>query len=147
VLFLQYFQSAAVFLLAAAVLLGGCGTFSKQAPQPKKEISAKHEVQQGGQVVYGSLYEPDTLNPLFSDLLPTAEVCSLIYSGLVTNNEKGEYLPDLAVEVPTSQNGGVSADGCTVTYHLRSGVAWHDGAPFTAEDVKFTWQVIMNNNS
>jgi peptide/nickel transport system substrate-binding protein len=145
VLFLQYFQSAVVLMLATALLLGGCGSFSKQIPQQEKEAPAKHEVQQGGQVVYGSLYEPDTLNPLLSDLLPTAEVCSLIYSGLVTNNEKGEYLPDLAVDVPTAANGGVSADGRTITYHLRSGVTWHDGAPFTAEDVKFTWQTIMNS--
>ncbi|MCE5287506.1 MAG: peptide ABC transporter substrate-binding protein [Pelosinus sp.] len=142
---MRYVQSAAVFMLAAALFLGGCGLASKQVPQQGKETPAKHEVQQGGQVVYGSLYEPDTLNPLLSDLLPTAEVSSLIYSGLVTNNEKGEYLPDLAVDVPTMQNGGVSQDGCTITYRLRSGVTWHDGAPFSAEDVKFTWQTIMNS--
>lgn len=142
---MRYFQSAAVLLLAAALMLGGCGPLFKQAPQQVKETPAKHEVRQGGQVVYGSLYEPDTLNPLLSDLLPTAEVCSLIYSGLVTNNEKGEFLPDLAVDVPSLSNGGVSPDGLTVTYHLRSGVTWHDGTPFTAEDVKFTWQTIMSS--
>lgn len=53
-------------------------------------------------------------------------------------------MPDLAVDVPTLQNGGISLDGLTITYKLRSGVTWHDGSPFSAEDVKFTWQTIMN---
>ena len=84
------------------------------------------------------------LNPLLSDLLATAEVANLLFSGLIVMNDKGQWLPDLAVEVPTTSNGGVSPDGLTVTYKLRSGVTWHDGTPFTAEDVKFTWQVIMD---
>ena len=42
------------------------------------------------------------------------------------------------------QNGGISKDGLTITYHLRHGVRWHDGAPFDSGDVKFTWQAIMN---
>ena len=106
----------------------------------KKKIA----VQQGGQLKYGSLQEPNTLNPLLSDLLATAEVGKLVFSGLVITGDKGEWLPDLAVEVPTTANGGVTADGLTVTYRLRPGVTWHDGTPFTADDVKFTWQLIMN---
>jgi len=100
---------------------------------------------QGGNLVYGSLQEPDTLNPLLSDLLATAEISSLIFSGLVITNEKGQWISDLAVEVPTLQNGGVSQEGLTVTYKLRQGVTWHDGKNFTANDVVFTWQTIMNS--
>ena len=47
-------------------------------------------------------------------------------------------MPILATEVPTERNGGISKDGLTITYHLRSGVQWHDGVPFTSKDVKFT---------
>lgn len=56
----------------------------------------------------------------------------------------GELVPELATEVPTLRNGGISEDGRTLTYHLRRGVKWHDGAPFDARDVIFTWHAIMN---
>ena len=51
-------------------------------------------------------------------------------------------MPLLAAEVPTVANGGISADGLTYTYHLRDDVRWHDGTPFTADDVIFSHQVI-----
>jgi len=127
-------------LLIGMLLVSGCS--SKSVPN---QSPVKREIKPGGQLVYGSLQEPDTLNPLLSDLLATAEVSSLIFSGLVATNDKGAWMPDLAVEVPTLQNGSMSQDGLTVTYKLRQGVTWHDGSPFTADDVKFTWQVIMNS--
>lgn len=127
-------------ILIGMLLVSGCS--SKSVPNAN---SAKRDIKPGGQLVYGSLQEPDTLNPLLSELLATAEVGSLIFSGLIITNDKGEWMPDLAAEVPTLQNGGVSRDGLTVTYKLRPGVTWHDGSPFTADDVKFTWQMIMNS--
>ncbi|MBP2627388.1 MAG: ABC-type transporter, periplasmic subunit [Firmicutes bacterium] len=127
-------------MLIGMLLVSGCSSRSETSPNP-----AKVEIKQGGQLVYGSLQEPDILNPLLSDLLATAEVGSLIFSGLIATNDKGEWMPDLAVEVPTLQNGGVSQDGLTVTYKLRQGIMWHDGSPFTADDVKFTWQAIVNS--
>ncbi len=126
-----------LYLMMIIMLISGCSSKSLPIPQ-------KNEIKPGGQLVYGSLQEPNTLNPLLSDLLATAEVSSLIFSGLLVTNDKGEWLPDLALEVPTLQNGGVSQDGLTVRYKLRPGVTWHDGKAFTAEDVKFTWQTIMN---
>lgn len=124
-------------IVAIVLLVSGCSSTTTQNP-------VKREIKQGGELVYGSLQEPDTLNPLLSDLLSTAEVSSLIFSGLITTNDKGQWIPDLAMEVPSLQNGGISRDGLTVTYKLRSGVTWHDGRSFTADDVKFTWQTIMN---
>ncbi|QDR80995.1 peptide ABC transporter substrate-binding protein [Sporomusa termitida] len=131
-----------LFLILILVITAGCSS-REETPSPEKK---KIAIQQGGQLKYGSLQEPNTLNPLLSDLLATAEVGKLIFSGLVITGDKGEWLPDLAVDVPTTANGGVTADGLTVTYRLRPGVTWHDGTPFTAEDVKFTWQLIMNRN-
>ena len=120
-----------VLTVAAALVFGaGCGSREKagqEAPPPAK-------MQPGGQLIYGSLQEPNTLNPLLSDLLSTAEVGSLVFSGLVQTNDKGEWIADLATEVPTPQNGGVSPDGLTVIYRLRPGVTWHDGAAFTSAD-------------
>lgn len=59
-------------------------------------------------------------------------------------NDKGQLEPDLATQIPTRENSGISADGRTITYNLRSGVLWHDGVPFTADDAVFTYHVIMN---
>jgi peptide/nickel transport system substrate-binding protein len=59
-------------------------------------------------------------------------------------DSKGNLQPDLATEIPTPHNGGISADGLSITYHLRKGVRWHDGAPFDARDVIFTYHAIMN---
>jgi peptide/nickel transport system substrate-binding protein len=126
-----------LYLMMIIMLVSGCSSKSLSIPQ-------KNDVKPGGQLVYGSLQEPNTLNPILSDLLATSEVSSLLFSGLTVNNDKGEWIPDLALEVPTWQNGGVSPDGLTITYKLRPGVTWHDGKAFTAEDVKFTWQTIMN---
>jgi peptide/nickel transport system substrate-binding protein len=46
----------------------------------------------------------------------------------------------LAAEIPSTQNGGLSADGTTVTWKLKKDVTWHDGKPFSADDVVFTWE-------
>ncbi|MCX7781391.1 MAG: peptide ABC transporter substrate-binding protein [Negativicutes bacterium] len=128
----------AVILVAVLAINAGCGQKSD------KHNPAKEQIQAGGVLVYGSLQEPNTLNPLLSDLLATAEIGSLIFSGLVVANDKGEWLPDLAQEVPSVQNGGISADGLSVAYRLRPGITWHDGTPLTSGDVKFTWEFIMN---
>lgn len=132
-----------VILLMGTLLAGtGCGRdkAGPEAPPPAK-------MQPGGQLIYGSLQEPNTLNPLLSDLLATAEVGSLVFNGLVQTNDKGEWVADLVAEVPLPQNGGVSADGLTVTYRLRPGVMWHDGTPFTSADVKFTWEFIVSRKA
>ncbi|MFV0472943.1 MAG: peptide ABC transporter substrate-binding protein, partial [Pikeienuella sp.] len=56
----------------------------------------------------------------------------------------GNFFPLLAAEVPTKENGGISEDGKTWTVKLREGVKWHDGTAFTAEDVKFTLELLVN---
>jgi peptide/nickel transport system substrate-binding protein len=53
-------------------------------------------------------------------------------------------VPDVATAVPTLRNGGIAPDGRTLTYHLRHGVRWQDGAPLTSADVAFTARAIAN---
>ena len=53
-------------------------------------------------------------------------------------NENGEMVPALAEEIPTKENGGVSADQTSLTWKLKKGVKWSDGSEFTADDVKFS---------
>lgn len=89
---------------------------------------------------------PNTLNPILAANTTEAFVNRLSFDTLLSVDVSGHRLiPILAREVPTLRNGGISADGLTITYHLRSGVRWQDGAPFTSRDVAFTWRAIMND--
>lgn len=97
-----------------------------------------------GVVRIGAYEDLDNLDPVLSDELYATNVFQLIFSGLIDYDDHGNPVPDLAVAVPTQQNGGISADGKTITYHLRHGVVWSDGARLTSADVKFTWQQILN---
>jgi peptide/nickel transport system substrate-binding protein len=97
-----------------------------------------------GVVRIGAYEDLDNLDPVLSDELYATNVFQLIFSGLIDYDDHGNPVPDLAVAVPTQENGGISADGKTITYHLRHGVVWSDGAPLTSADVKFTWQQILN---
>lgn len=91
--------------------------------------------------------EPTTLNPLLGTNTAENFLSSLAFNMLVTLDDRGQEIPDLAATVPTLANGGISRDGKTITYHLRHGVLWQDGAPFSSADVKFTWQAVMNPNN
>jgi peptide/nickel transport system substrate-binding protein len=87
---------------------------------------------------------PDSLNPLLGQISIDTDL-SMFWAGHFFNwSDDGKQVPDLATEVPTQQNGGISKDGRTITYHLRRGVRWQDGATFGADDVIFTWHAIMN---
>ncbi len=88
--------------------------------------------------------EPNTLNPVVSGLIQEGYVEGAIFNGLLKYDDKANLLPDLATEVPSLANGGISRDGKTITYHLRHGVTWQDGAPFTSADVAFTYQTYIN---
>jgi len=151
-------RSRRTFLAAgttgAAALLAACGPESTapaatQAPSSGSATQAP-VAQQAGQPKSGgtlriALYqEPAILNPFLNSQTAGTEVMGLIFLGLTDVDPEGKRVPVLAAEVPTVQNQGVSADGKTVTYKLRRDVKWHDGKPFTAKDVQFTWQAIMD---
>lgn len=88
--------------------------------------------------------DPDHLNPYLSEMDISYDVSSLIYSYLVIADDRGRLVGDLATEVPTRRNGGISADGRTYVYHLRRGVVWQDGVPLRARDVVASWRAVMN---
>ncbi|MBV8364340.1 MAG: peptide ABC transporter substrate-binding protein [Candidatus Eremiobacteraeota bacterium] len=97
-----------------------------------------------GEVRIAIQSEPINLNPILASNTTDGMVDALMFDFLVTADPKGNPLPDLANPVPTLQNGGISKDGLTITYHLRKNVKWSDGAPFTSKDVKFSWQAVVN---
>ena len=92
----------------------------------------------------GSGIVPRTLNPILATQTIDASLSRLFSDVLVTVDAHGRFVPDLAAAVPTLSNGGISADGLTVRYHLRDRVRWQDGPAFTSADVKFTYDAIMN---
>jgi len=95
----------------------------------------------------GVRYPPDNLDPVLGEQQIDAEM-SVFWAGyLFDYDDRNELVPDLASVVPTLANGGISKDGKTITYHLRHGVTWQDGKSFTADDVVFTYRVIMDPNN
>ncbi len=78
------------------------------------------------------------LNPHFAGGTKEQDATRIFYESLAGWDTEGNLIPMLATEVPSKANGGVSADGTSVTWKLKRGVTWHDGKPFTADDVVFT---------
>ena len=83
---------------------------------------------------------PTLLNPHFAVGAKDQEGCKLFYEPLLRWDVNGNGVPVLAAAVPTRANGGIAADGRSVTWKLKAGVTWHDGKPFDADDVVFNWQ-------
>ncbi|MBV9102978.1 MAG: peptide ABC transporter substrate-binding protein [Candidatus Eremiobacteraeota bacterium] len=93
----------------------------------------------------GMTTEPNSLNPMFALNDYENFVDRFIFDVLVSVDPSGRrFVPRLASEVPTQSNGGISRDGLSITYHLRRGVRWQDGAPFTSRDVVFSFSALMN---
>lgn len=94
--------------------------------------------QSGGTYVEAAVGQPRHINPILAganDL--DMDISSLVYSGLFKLNNDLKLTPDLATDY------SVSSDGTTYTVNLRNDVVWHDGQPFTAEDVLFTIRSIQ----
>ena len=98
-----------------------------------------------GQVVDAFTQEAVNFNPLlYVNTGVETAVEFTVFDSLWQLDPTGKFLPNLAVEIPTQANGGISADGRVWTIKLRPDVTWHDGAPFSAADVIFTLETLMN---
>ena len=98
-------------------------------------------------LIIGYDREPDLLNRFSTHILEDIHSC--IVEGLTTTDENMNVVPLLAVEVPTLENGGVVLrpdGGMDVTWKLRPNVSWHDGVPFTSDDIKFTVEALNDPN-
>ena len=98
-------------------------------------------------LIIGYDREPDLLNRFSTHILEDIHSC--IVEGLTTTDENMNVVPLLAAEVPTLENGGVVLrpdGGMDVTWKLRPNVSWHDGVPFTSDDIKFTVEALNDPN-
>jgi peptide/nickel transport system substrate-binding protein len=80
------------------------------------------------------------LNPHFAVGTKDQEGSRIFYEPLAGWDQDGNLVPMLAAEIPSLENGGLARDGMSVTWKLKKGVQWHDGAPFTADDCVFNWE-------
>lgn len=95
--------------------------------------------QSTGVLVEALVGEIRKLNPLLATYNPVdRDITALIFEGLTTINQYGEVIPDLA------ESWRITADGLDYIFVLREDVLWHDGIPFTAEDVVFTIDVLSH---
>lgn len=85
-----------------------------------------------------------TLDPVLSAETTAGLLSQLTMAYLVRYDARNQPIPELVTVVPSQRNGGISADGRTITWHLRHDAEWSDGAPFDAQDVAFTVGAIMN---
>ena len=85
---------------------------------------------------------PTLLNPHFATGTKDVDASRIFYEPLVAYDPDGNLVPVLAAEVPSVANGGLAKDGTNVTWRLKKNVAWHDGKPFSADDVVFTWEFV-----
>ncbi len=97
----------------------------------------------GGTLSYGEYGRAATLDPITSNEMISVRVSELLFNGLVGINEKQEVVPELA------ERWEGSKDGLTYTFFLRHDVLWHPkddqpAKPFTADDVVFTYNIMMN---
>ena len=115
--------------------------------QPKAMGPAPTRRGGGGAVKLLYWAAPTILNPHLAVAPKDLEASQLFYEPLADTDTEGNIVPVLAQETPSVANGGVGRDGTWVQWRLKRGVTWHDGRPFTADDVIFTWQYASDQAS
>src|SRR5262249_36747960 len=83
---------------------------------------------------------PTILNPHLATGVKDGHAPRIFYEQLANFDRDGNLVPIPAADMPSLQNGGVAGNGLSATWNLKKGVMWHDGRPFTADDVVFTWE-------
>jgi ABC-type transport system substrate-binding protein len=83
---------------------------------------------------------PTILNDHVAAAGKDREASRIVYEPLISVDPEGQFIPILAEEIPSVENGGRAWDGTWTIWRLKQGVVWHDGTPFTADDVIFIWE-------
>lgn len=136
------FVAAAFMLTACSVPFDKVDKSNVNGEQAKKN---KDDVMDRGPVKGGTLKlfstSPDTLNPLFTNNIYVKDFLGFVFEGLIKLDKKLGPVPVLAKDWEASE------DGLTWTFHMKQNVFWHDNIPFTSEDVEFTVETILKQNT
>jgi len=108
--------------------------------QPKEPVFTPTRRGGGGPLKVLWWQAPTLLNPHFATGTKDQDASRIFYEPLASFDAEGNVVPILAAETPSLQNGGLAKDGTWVVWRLKRGVTWHDGRPFTADDVVFNWE-------
>ena len=125
----------AISLIMTLPFLFACGSRDTEAPPTAATGSGPAY---GDIIVEGSIGDASNLIPILSSDATSHQIGGLVYNGLV------KYDRDLKIVGDLAESWKISPDGLDIVFHLRKGVKWHDGEPFTARDVLFTYQVTID---
>lgn len=139
-IFIQRMIALGLAAPMATQILALGGVAMAQSPAPYKPTKRGG----GGPLKLLWWQGPTLLNPHFATGTKDQDGSRLFYEPLASWDPDGNLSPILAAEIPSIQNGGLSADSQSVTWKLKPGVKWHDGKPFTADDVVFNWQYAID---
>jgi len=114
------------------LLIQGC------RQQSASSVDDAGDAVSGDTFIEGSIGEPNTLLPVLASDSASSEINSLVYNGLI------RYDKNFVPEGELAESWKISPDNLTITFKLRKGVKWHDGAPFTSADVMFTYQLYVD---
>ena len=94
----------------------------------------------GDAIVSGSIADARTLVPILASDSASADICAVVFNGLVKYDKDINLAPDLA------QSWEIKEDGLVIIFHLKKNVLWHDGHPFSSRDVEFTYKKLIDPN-
>ena len=138
--FIQHLVGLGISAPAASMLLLHAGI-----AQAQPAATYKPTKRGGGGTLKALWWQGATLlQPHFANGTKDQEGSRIFYEPLACWDNDGNLIPILAAEIPSRDNGGLSADGKVVLWKLKKGVTWHDGQPFTADDCIFTWEYASN---
>ncbi len=135
-----------IVLTLFAITLAACKPKEVEVVSPEQpEVVAPPTALKTATITF--FEEPDTLNYEYSGMWFAQLAIDFQLLSPWQFDDKGEMNPELALEVPTVDNGGISADGLTITIKLRQDAVWTDGTPVTAHDYVFTADMIMDDGN
>ncbi len=123
-------MASALALLGVVLwlLAGPAGLCAEPSDQPVS----------GDTIVEGSIGDARNLIPILASDSASQDICGLVFDGLL------KYTPELTLTGVLAERWDIEDNGLVIVFHLRRDVRWHDGAPFTADDVEFTYQQLIN---
>ena len=105
----------------------------------------------GGQIIIGDWQSANQFNPYYLGQVTEANVASAAWATVIVLTDDYSYMADLATEVPTTENGGVTlgegGDAMTVTWTLKPDLKWSDGEPLTCDDFLYAFEWVIDEEN
>src|SRR3989344_1183916 len=133
--FLGHYLTAGIFTLT---LLAGC---SKAPVANAVNFDTNYPAESGGTLIDAMTGEPSGLIAMLAGESAASAIAANIFNSLL------KYDKNLELEGELAQSWDISADQKTITFHLKPGMKWADGAPLTSADVLFTWQLVTDDKT